>query len=149
MRRCERWGSARVSWEGRGTSWAPRPGPGRFSLDIRRNDEVTSLSTELTFYRETFISGITKFCNFSFEPIGTSCDGQEERHKISIGFLNAKSQPQSVNWILVLGVRTPHAESVGSEIKARTTFISDLQTFLNQSSYKRAKGDLISFGKMP
>ena len=124
-------------------SWAPPPGPGRFSLDIRRKDEVTSLSTKLTFYRETFISGITKFCNFSFEPIGTSCDGQEERHKISIGFLNAKSQPQSVNWILVLGVRTPHSESVGSEIKARTTFISDLQTFLNQSSYKRAKGGLI------
>ena len=103
----------------------------------------TSLVISLHFYRETFISGITKFCNFSFEPIGTSCDGQEERHKISIGFLNAKSQPQSVNWILVLGVRTPHSESVGSEIKARTTFISDLQTFLNQSSYKRAKEGLI------
>ena len=103
----------------------------------------TSLVISLHFYRETFISGLTKFCNFSFEPIGTSCDGQEERHKISIGFLNAKSQPQSVNWILVLGVRTPHGESVGSEIKARTTFISDLQTFLNQSSYKRAKGGLI------
>ena len=107
----------------------------------RRGDLTTSLCTN--FYRQTFFSGITKFCNFSFEPIGTSCDGQEERHKISIGFLNAKSQPQSVNWILVLGVRTSHAESVGSEIKARTTFISDLQTFLNQSSYKRAKGSLI------
>ena len=107
----------------------------------RRGDLTTSLCTN--FYRQTFISGITKFCNFSFEPIGTSCDGQEERHKISIGFLNAKSQPQSVNWILVLGVRTPHGESVGSEIKARTTFISDLQTFLNQSSYKRAKGGLV------
>ena len=77
--------------------------------------------------------------------MGTSCDCQEECHKISIGFLNAKSQPQRVNWILVVGVKTPHSESVGAEIRARTTFISDLQTFLNQSSYKRAKGSLIQF----
>ena len=93
----------------------------------------------LTSYFKGNILGITKFCNFSFEPIGSSCDGQEERHKISIGFLNAKSQPQTVNWILILGVRTPQSESVGSEIKVRTTFITDLQTFLSSSSYKRAK----------
>ena len=33
-------------------------------------------------------SGLSKFCNFSFEPIGRSCDDQEEYHKISIGKKN-------------------------------------------------------------
>ena len=82
--------------------------------------------------------GISKFCNFTFDPIGRSCNNQEEYHKVSVGFLNSKNQPQSVNWIVIFGTRSPHSP-VSSEIEVRTTFIQDLHCFLSSSSYKRAK----------
>ena len=125
----------RQAWGRAGLHRLGQGGPHRLPEEETRYQSASPL----TSYFKGNILGITKFCNFSFEPIGSSCDGQEERHKISIGFLNAKSQPQTVNWILILGVRTAQSESVGSEIKVRTTFITDLQTFLSSSSYKRAK----------
>jgi len=82
--------------------------------------------------------GLSKFCNFSFEPIGRSCDDQEEYHKISIGFLNSKNQPQSLHWIVISGTKSQFSP-VTSEIQVRKTFLQDLSIFLSNSSYKRAK----------
>ena len=31
------------------------------------------------------IAGVSKFCNFTFEPLGRSCNDLEEHHKISVG----------------------------------------------------------------
>ena len=85
-----------------------------------------------------FVIGISKFSNFSFDPIGRSCNDQEEYHKVSVGFLNSKNQAQAVNWLIIFGTRSPQSP-VSSEIEVRTTFIPDLHRFLSSSSYKRAK----------
>ena len=82
--------------------------------------------------------GISKFCNFSFEHVGESSDGGEECHKITVQFLNSKSQPQSVNWMVIHGPSSPHSP-LSSEIKTRRTFLPDLITFLSSCQYKRAK----------
>ena len=85
-----------------------------------------------------YFIGISKFSNFSFDPIGRSCNDQEEYHKVSVGFLNSKNQAQAVNWLIIFGTRSPQSP-VSSEIEVRTTFIPDLHRFLSSSSYKRAK----------
>ena len=102
----------------------------------RKGDTLSIILMCLSF--NSLCLGISKFCNFTFDPIGRSCNNQEEYHKVSVGFLNSKNQPQSVNWIVIFGTRSPQSP-VSSEIEVRTTFIPDLHRFLASSSYKRAK----------
>eukprot|EP00090_Calanus_glacialis_P001330 TRINITY_DN10935_c0_g1_i2.p1 TRINITY_DN10935_c0_g1~~TRINITY_DN10935_c0_g1_i2.p1 ORF type:complete len:452 (-),score=118.69 TRINITY_DN10935_c0_g1_i2:78-1433(-) len=85
--------------------------------------------------------GLSKFCKFSFEPLGSRCNDEESSHQISVGFLDGKGQPREVNWIIgVSQIKNPSASHgpFNAECQARKSFLPDLSSFLRNSSYKRA-----------
>jgi len=115
---------------------------GKLGLGTNQGDVLatTAWVREVVTQHQKKRKGVSKFCNFTFEPLGRSCNDLEEHHKISVGFLNSKNLPQTINWIFVFAASTLQSPSpISAEIKIRTTFVPDLQQYLSNSSYKRAK----------
>ena len=69
---------------------------------------------------------MSKFCKFSFEPLGSHCNDEENSHKINVGkdcrlilintdakltiiegFLDSKGNPREVNWIVIVSKMKP------------------------------------------
>ena len=59
-----------------------------FSAIIVRCQRIESHAIACIIF---IIAGVSKFCNFTFEPLGRSCNDLEEYHKISVGSILTKS----------------------------------------------------------
>lgn len=104
--------------------------------------ETTAWIREVVACHQRKRKGISKFSKFTFEPLGSSCHGGEDYHKVSVGFLDGKEQPQEVHWIIRVSTLKAPQSTLGplpSECKARSSFLPELSRFLQNSSYKRAR----------